>query len=93
MALTGAIGARFGPVRLFVWQPSGRFDLNSECLASFRAASSGPIGGIRCACPIPLLTPWPLLIFRSGPFGAYRDFQFWNYPLQGLLFHEDGITS
>jgi hypothetical protein len=22
-----------------------------------------------------------------------RDVQFWNYPLQGLLIHEDGITS
>jgi hypothetical protein len=30
---------------------------------------------------------------RSGSFGAYRDAQFWNYPLQRLLVHEDRINS
>jgi hypothetical protein len=39
---------------------------------------------------IPARPQWSLLILGVAPFGAYRDAQFWNYPLQGLLVHEDG---
>jgi hypothetical protein len=46
------------------------------------------------------LGPFPSRVMLNGPFrilgvvpfGAYRDAQFWNYPFQRLLIHEDGIT-
>jgi hypothetical protein len=42
---------------------------------------------------IPAKPQWFPLILGVVPFGTYRDVQFWNYPLQGLFIHEDGITS
>ena len=65
-------------------------------VACFESASGlirpVPAGGY-WPLSIPLLTPWSLLILGVAQFGADRDVQFWNYPLQGLLVHEDGITS
>jgi hypothetical protein len=40
-----------------------------------------------------VLAPSPFPSAVHGVVPAYRDAQLWNYPLQGLLVHEDGITS